>query len=67
MAEKVFVYETDGLSYTVTLTQEGDGPVMTTITVNEGQMDVNALYWGDDEHSGASANLGGPLNMNGGG
>lgn len=67
MAEKIFNFEENGLRYTVTLTQEDGGPVMYTITVHEGQMDVNALYWGDDDHSGRSENLGGPLNMNGAG
>ena len=28
-------------------------------------MDVNAIYYGDDDFSGKSENLGGPLNMNG--
>ena len=64
---KVFEYQENGLSYTVTLTQGSDGTVSATITVNSGHMDVNALYWGDSDHSGTSAGLGGPLNMNGAG
>lgn len=67
MSTKVFDYEENGLSYTVTLTQAPDGTVSAMITVNSGHMDVNAVYWGDSDHSGPSASLGGPLNMNGGG
>lgn len=67
MAEKIFNYVEDGLSYTVTLTQEGNGPVMATITVTSGFMDVNAVYFADDNHSQGDANLKGPLNMNGAG
>ncbi|MFN3953088.1 MAG: hypothetical protein ACK4LQ_01455 [Pararhodobacter sp.] len=67
MSNKVFEYEENGLSYTVTLTQSPDGTVSAMITVNSGHMDVNAFYWGDSDHSGPSASLGGPLNMNGGG
>ena len=66
MPTKTFNYEIDGLSYTVVLT-ETDSGVTASITVNEGHMDVNALYWGDDEFDGESVNLGGPLNMNGAG
>lgn len=67
MSSKVFEFSEDGLRYTVTLTQEDGGPVMATITVLEGQMDVNAIYLADGDHSGSSVNLGGPLNMNGAG
>lgn len=67
MPTKVFEFNENGLSYTVTLTQEDGGPVMATINVLSGSMDVNAIYFADDNHAGASTNLGGPLNMNGGG
>jgi hypothetical protein len=63
---KVFDYVVDGLAYTVTI-QERDGEFFADITVLEGAMDVNAVYFGDDDFSGPSAGLGGPLNMNGGG
>lgn len=62
---KTFTYTENGLSYTVTVFENDDGMIQATITMTEGSMDVNALYWGDDDFSGASANLGGPLNMNG--
>ena len=61
---KVFSYEVDGLSYTVTI-YEVDGEFRADIQVLEGAMDVNAIYFGDANQSGASASLGGPLNMNG--
>jgi hypothetical protein len=61
---KVFSYEVDGLSYTVSL-YEQDGLVLADITVIEGVMDVNAVYYGDDDFTGNSAALSGPLNMNG--
>ncbi|MCA0856704.1 hypothetical protein [Phaeobacter italicus] len=61
---KVFTYQIDGLSYIVTL-YEQDGSFFSDITVVEGAMDVNAVYFGDDEFSGSSENLDGPLNMNG--
>lgn len=64
---KQFTFSQDGLSYTVTLSQNTEGAVIATVTMIEGSMDVNAIYWGDDDFSGPSANLGGPLNMNGGG
>lgn len=67
MPVKVFEFNEGDLSYTVTLTQEDGGPIMATITVNSGHMDVNAIYFADDNHSGQSTNLGGPLNMNGAG
>ncbi|MDP2081635.1 MAG: hypothetical protein U0934_14070 [Pseudotabrizicola sp.] len=63
---KVFTYQTNGLSYTVTV-YEKDGSFFADIKVTEGSMDVNAIYFGDDDFSGASASLSGPLNMNGGG
>lgn len=66
MPSKVFSYVEDGLSYTVTV-YEQDGQFFADITVDEGAMDVNAIYFGDDDFSGDSAALKGPLNMNGGG
>ncbi|MDU8928470.1 hypothetical protein RXV86_13855 [Alisedimentitalea sp. MJ-SS2] len=62
--EKVFTYEMEGLSYTVSLYEE-NGTIRADITVIEGAMDVNAVYFGDDDFSGESAMLAGPLNMNG--
>lgn len=61
---KVFNYEVDGLAYTVSL-YEVDGEFFADISVIEGAMDVNAIYFGDDGNSGPSASLDGPLNMNG--
>jgi len=61
---KVFSYDVDGLSYTVTVYEE-DGEFRADINVLEGSMDVNAVYFGDDEMSGKSAGLKGPQNMNG--
>jgi len=61
---KVFSYEVDGLSYTVTV-YEQDGVFLADITVLDGSMDVNAVYFGDDDMSGKTASLAGPLNMNG--
>lgn len=63
---KVFQYQVNGLSYTVTV-YEKDGVFVADITVNEGAMDVNAVYFGDDIFSGPSDSLKGPLNMNGAG
>lgn len=63
---KVFEYQENGLSCTVTV-YEKDGAFFADITVNEGAMDVNAVYFGDDDMSGPSASLKGPLNMNGAG
>lgn len=65
-AQKIFTYQQAGLSYTVTIYQK-DGQFFADITVTEGAMDVNAVYFGDDTMSGPSASLKGPLNMNGGG
>ncbi|MCC5970875.1 MAG: hypothetical protein JJU15_13090 [Pararhodobacter sp.] len=68
MPSKVFDYEEDGLSYSVTVTQGEDGVFTATVTVHSGHMDVNALYFADDDQStGGGFGLGGPLNMNGGG
>ncbi len=61
---KIFTYEVDGLAYTVTVYEDA-GTFMADITVIEGSMDVNAVYFGDDDFSGQSESLGGPLNMNG--
>ncbi len=63
---KTFTYEENGLSYTVRV-YEQDGQVFADITVDSGFMNVNAIYTADDDFSGSSASLGGPLNMNGGG
>ena len=64
---KTFSYSVEGLSYTVTVYEdpENAGQFLADITVNEGAMDVNAVYFGDDEFSGDSADLGKSLNMNG--
>lgn len=63
---KVFTYETDGLSYTVTVYEE-DGVFKADIKVEEGAMDVNAVYFGDDNFTGESASLDvKSLNMNDG-
>ncbi|MCD9146750.1 hypothetical protein [Pseudophaeobacter flagellatus] len=61
---KTFSYQVDGLSYTVTLYEE-NGSYFADITVDEGAMDVNAIYFGDDDQSGTSESLNGPLNLNG--
>lgn len=61
---KVFTQELDGLAYTVTI-YEQDGAFFADIQVTEGAMDVNAVYIGDDDFSGDSVSLDGPLNMNG--
>ncbi len=63
---KIFDYQENGLSYTVTV-YEKDGQFFADVQVNEGAMDVNAVYFGDDDLSGTSASLKGPLNMNGAG
>ncbi len=61
---KIFTYEVEGLSYTVSLYEE-NGQILADIAVTEGSMDVNAVYFGDDDFSGKSESLAGPLNMNG--
>lgn len=61
---KIFTYEAEGLMYTVTV-YEDNGNFFADITVTEGAMDVNAIYLGDDDFSGLSDMLNGPLNMNG--
>lgn len=63
---KIFTYQQNGLSYTVTV-YEQNGQILADIQVTEGAMDVNAIYLADDVMSGASVSLKGPLNMNGGG
>ncbi len=63
---EVFDCVVDGLAYTVTI-YEQDGAFFADINVVEGAMDVNAVYFGDDDFSGPSAGLRGPLNMNGAG
>lgn len=64
---KIFTYQMDGLAYTVTLYEDPDNPgtFLADITVDKGAMDVNAIYFGDDDFGGDSAGLRGPLNMNG--
>ncbi|KIC34021.1 hypothetical protein [Leisingera sp. ANG-S5] len=61
---KIFTYAVDGLAYTVTVYEE-NGEFFADITVDDGAMDVNAIYFGDDDFSGSSESLSGPLNMNG--
>ncbi len=63
---KIFTYEENGLSYTVTV-YEQDDQIFADVTVGSGFMNVNAIYTADDDFSGPSAGLGGPLNMNGAG
>lgn len=64
ISEKEFEYTQDGLTYTVTV-YEDNGAFFADISVIEGAMDANALYYGDDDFSGQSESLSGPLNMNG--
>jgi hypothetical protein len=64
---RTFTWQTEGLSYTVTVYTDENGQIMADITVNEGFADINGLYWGDDTMEGKSASLGGSLNMNGSG
>ncbi len=61
---KVFTYQVEGLAYTITVYEDG-GAFYADIAVSEGAMDVNAIYFGDDEFTGSSESLSGPLNMNG--
>jgi len=64
---KIFTYQDKGLAYTVTVYEDpaNPGTFLADITVTEGAMDVNAVYFADDDMEGASASLSGPLNMNG--
>lgn len=63
--EKTFDYSFPGLTFSITLIQVGDD-IQVQIHVTEGHMDVNALYWGNLDFSGASAPApSAPLNMNG--
>jgi hypothetical protein len=64
---KTFSYAEEGLAYTVNIYEdpENAGQFLADITVDEGAMDVNAIYLGDDDASGDSEMLNGPLNMNG--
>lgn len=64
---KTFSYQVEGLSYSVTVYEDPDNPgqFLADISVDEGAMDVNAIYFGDDDFSGDSEGLNGPLNMNG--
>jgi hypothetical protein len=63
---KTFSHEEGGLSYIVTVS-EANGEVFAEVKVVGGSMDVNAIYVADDDFSGKSVNLKGPLNMSGGG
>lgn len=64
---KTFSYAMEGLSYTVTVYEDPENPgqFLADVSVSEGAMDVNAIYFGDDDFSGDSESLNGPLNMNG--
>jgi hypothetical protein len=64
--ERVSTYTENGLRYEIRVFEE-NGSIFAEITVIEGHMDVNAVYFGDSDYSGDSVSLGGPLNMNGGG
>jgi hypothetical protein len=66
MPERTTTYTENGLTYQIRVYEE-NGSIFAEITVLEGHMDVNAVYYGDDDFSGSSVNLGGPLNMNGAG
>ena len=64
---KTFSYAMEGLSYTVTVYEDPENPgqFLADVSVSEGAMDVNAIYFGDNDFSGDSESLNGPLNMNG--
>lgn len=64
---KTFTYEEEGLAYEVTFSEDENGNFSARIEMLEGAMDVNAVYFGDDDYSGESESLRGPLNMNGAG
>lgn len=64
---KTFTFQEEGLAYTVNIYEDPENPgtFLADITVDEGAMDLNAVYYGDDDFSGDSAGLNGSLNMNG--
>jgi hypothetical protein len=64
---KTFTFQEEGLAYTVNIYEDPEHPgtFLADITVDEGAMDLNAVYYGDDDFSGDSARLNGSLNMNG--
>lgn len=64
MPERITTVVQNGLTYTLRV-HEVDGQFFLDVTVEEGQMHLNAVYVADDDFSGDSAGLGGPLNMNG--
>lgn len=64
---RTFTWQTEGLSYTVTVYTDENGQIMADITINEGFADINGLYWGDETMEGKSVSLGESLNMNGSG
>lgn len=64
VTSKIFSYTVDGLSYTVTVYEE-NGQFLADIELLDGAMDVNAIYFGDDDFSGDSVSLDKSLNMNG--
>ena len=66
MPERILTYTEGDLTYEVRVFEE-DGQIKAEITVLEGEMDVNAVYFSSAGYDGPSTNLGGPLNMNGGG
>lgn len=66
MPERITTYTENGLTYQIRV-YELDGRILADITVLDGHMDVNAVYYGDDDFSGDSFGLRGPLNMNGAG
>lgn len=66
-ASMAYSFTGNGLSYVITVTRAEDGSFSASLTVTEGHADINAIYWGDDDMTGRSTSLGGPLNMNGGG
>lgn len=64
MSDRTSTFSDNGLRYEVRVFEE-NGQIFAEIMVLEGFMDVNAVYVGDDDFSGPSASLRGPLNMNG--
>lgn len=67
MAEKIFQYNLDGLSFEIRVFEDPDnaGCFLAEIKVISGFADFNAVYVADDTMSGASASIKGALNMNG--